>query len=292
MLFENETKDFDYTGDYHVVNLHAGAYKFECWGASGGDSGNAFGGKGAYVSGFISFSNRRKFYLYPGGKGETEGKPSFNGGGSGEYHNEIIFSSGGGGTDIRLKKGDYNSRIIVAAGGGGSLYYPNVYSAHGGHAGGFVGVSGKSSGRNASVLVPASPGNQISPGNRKAGFGFGGSCASGGGGYFGGGCGTFIDSTISSGAGGSSFISGYKGCVAPNKHNEFHNSGLFFTQNVFKSGSEEFDSPQGVKETGHSGNGFIRISFIESHSEIPILTHKTCRARFNFEFLIISLIIK
>ena len=291
MFSVNDKKDFNYTGNYHLVYLRAGVYKFECWGASGGDSENAKGGKGSYTSGVISIVSRRKFYLYPGGKGETDGKTPFNGGGCGDLHFGRQFSSGGGGTDVRLKKNDLNSRIMVSGAGGGSLYYPGNYFANGGNAGALVGYPGASSGSKASELVPASPGNQTSAGLTNAGFGYGGSCyAGGGGGYYGGGCGTSIFATISSGAGGSSFVSGFKGCIDPKKKSEFHESNLYFTQSEIKSGSEEIDSPDGNKEIGHTGNGFIRITFIASNIEIPILTHKTCRKLIHFELIILTLI--
>lgn len=86
------------------------------WGSSGSNVGNSIGGKGAYVSGVISFHKTQILYLYIGSQGsptKTTG-PTFNGGG----YNIQSPGNGGGCTDIRLKKGNdfesLKSRIIVS----------------------------------------------------------------------------------------------------------------------------------------------------------------------------------
>ena len=127
------------------VNLSKGTYKFELWGAQGGEGRfqnqitlhDDSGGKGAYVSGVIKLDEERTFYLYIGGKGEDQnstaqgafGRGGYNGGGNGgadTYDTNPPESSAGGGgaTDIRLISGEPNnihslrSRIIVVAAGG------------------------------------------------------------------------------------------------------------------------------------------------------------------------------
>ena len=92
------------------------------------------------VSGILTLSTSKSFFLYIGGKG-TDNNPQYinayntggyNGGGNG---NE---SGGGVGTDVRLKKKDkYSSRIIVAGGGAGGERAAN------GHEGALSGVAGE-----------------------------------------------------------------------------------------------------------------------------------------------------
>ena len=86
----------------YKIHLSSGVYKFELWGASGGDYIN-IGGRGGYVSGYISLSYSRTFYIFPGAQGRTNNQVSFNGGGKGTDHLNVMQPSGGGGSDIRLK---------------------------------------------------------------------------------------------------------------------------------------------------------------------------------------------
>ena len=157
------------------VTIKPGFYRFELWGAQGGDGRyvNEYtirkdsGGKGAYASGSIHIKEERDFYFYIGGRGgdnwqvtkASHGIGGYNGGQDGgadlndpgiehgqPAHGNIPDSSAGGGgaTDIRLIQGNSTealvSRIIIAAGGGGggSTNGSNVYAVnyHGGHGGG------------------------------------------------------------------------------------------------------------------------------------------------------------
>ena len=64
----------------YTVILRPGIYKFETWGAQGGDSRyhniknihKDSGGKGAYASGSIKLSVVTKLFIYVGGKGEDQ----------------------------------------------------------------------------------------------------------------------------------------------------------------------------------------------------------------------------
>ena len=109
-------------------------------------------------------------------------------------------------------------------------------------------------------------------------MGYGGNSAGliaggGGGGYFGGSGSYGVIHRNGSGAGGSSFISGYNGCYAfsspssdktsPNQN--IHYSGLYFTNSQMHSGDESFHSPNGSIEQGHLGDGFIRITIITKY---------------------------
>ena len=130
----------------YTVLLQRGVYRFELWGAQGGDGriqntaniNYGTGGRGAYVSGDISLSSFMNLYLYIGGKGEDQvgtshgeyGIGGYNGGGNGgadlcDSWNGESNGGGGGATDIRLIYNEnfadtisLKSRIIVAAGGG------------------------------------------------------------------------------------------------------------------------------------------------------------------------------
>ena len=76
---------------------------------------------------------------------------------------------------------------------------------------------------------------------------------------------------MSSGAGGSSYISGHFGChsYATNPDDSFqesigsvHYSGISFSYTVFKGGNESFFSLNVIIEKGHLGNGAIKTTFL------------------------------
>ena len=115
--------------------------------------------------------------------------------------------------------------------------------------------------------------------------GYGGASSGGGGGYYGGGHGIHPGSTWTGGGGGSSFISGYAGCDAISSsstennivhtNSPYHYSGKKFTNSVmidgrgcdWSSGSAgncgaNQIQPDGSYATGHSGNGYARITLI------------------------------
>lgn len=271
MMLENEVKNFKYSGTYYRQYLHAGKYKIEAWGASGGNNALTYReGYGAYVSGIIKFPRNIFIYIYPGEKGRGNGIATFGGGGTGTKHN-VDMPSGGGATDIRLKRNDLYSRIMVAGAGGASVYLQGYYEANGGDAGGLEGYNGTTSGVNKSYISPPSGGSQTKGGWPNGKFGIGGSgFCGGGGGYYGGSGSTTTENAISSAAGGSSFISGYNGCIAPKRNDRFHASGFLFTDGVMKSGKDTFNSPEGTSSTGHIGNGHVRITALEIHPQIGI----------------------
>ena len=222
----------------------------------------------------------------------------FNGGGSTIYQtafeNKRWYGSGGGATDIRLTNGDWNdfnslkSRIMVAAGGGG-IYYTTesngAESCNGGYGGALTGGNGTSlvtewgtggtggsqtsggydHGLAGATHVPAGIYNKGSFG--KGGGGTGHPSAGGGSGWYGGGG----SAHVNSGGGGSSFISGHTGCNAISESSTSsniihtgqpnHYSGYVFTNTVMKAGNESMPSPTGGTETGHSGNGYCKITW-------------------------------
>ena len=296
-LFKYDCQQTSICNPYFVL-LKPGVYKFECWGASGGNHSNdGVHGNGAYVSGIIRFPYFKQLFLYVGGSGSyTEG--GYNGGG---FAN-IQASGGGGASDIRLFGGNWNdslslaSRIIVAGAGGGSNNFIN-----GGDAGALIGYDGgKASDRGGcGELIFATGGTQEKGGTGliSGGFGKGGSQTAeegdidggaGGSGYFGGGK---AGGCELSGAGGSSFVSGYQGCLAINEPSadgsftmstkSVHYSGLFFHNPIMQDGKTSFYSPEGIIETGHIGHGAIKITIFS--------TILTCKSNIRIPHFLISI---
>ena len=214
----------------------------------------------------------------------------FNGGGKvihtdTHWSNSEIGTSGGGATDIRLTNGDWDnfnslkSRIMVAAGGGGAGYNIGV-SYFPGAAGG---LSGQDAYGSRMWTFAGTGGTQTSGGKgydsdkyteTKGLFGKGGTGhgnydggGGGGGGYYGGSGGV-----VDSGSGGSSYISGHSGCKTitstststniSHSSSPNHYSGKVFTNTVMKAGNESMPSPTGGTETGHSGNGYAKITWM------------------------------
>jgi hypothetical protein len=81
-----------------------------------------------------------------------------------------------------------------------------------------------------------------------------------------------VDSAEWPASGGSGFISGHTGCNAINQNSTStkithtgqpnHYSGYIFTNTVMKAGDESMPSPTGGTETGHSGNGNAKITWM------------------------------
>ena len=270
--------NFDYTGDIQSYTvLLTGTYKIECWGAAGGDdtgdySGDiiGYGGKGGYTEGEIKLNKDKQIYIYVGSQGRFKDQTIYFNGGGISYGS----GSGGGSADIRLTSGDWNnfeslkSRIMIAAGGGGGENAGKDGGAGGGLSG-FSNITGNVSGA-----------------TQTTGFGFGtalyqivNSCNWGGGGngYYSGFTATNETNhqIIDAGSGGSSFISGYPGCNAISESSTStniihtgspnHYSGYVFTNMEMIAGDSSMPSPSGGTETGHSGNGYARITFISAN---------------------------
>ena len=280
-MLRNLFKDSEYLGaktfyysykesrPYEVV-FPKGAYFLELWGASG--AGEQYGGPGGYAAARMILTQKQKLYLYVGEKGKTNDDSKqkcvpggWNGGG--EACAIMYQCSGGGASDIRTSKNDeYLDRIIIAGAGGGSSTdvkknQGNAY--YGGFGGGEEGgsVLGKANTDGIAYgTIYSKGGNQTHPGesyikknsetnyeNSHGSFGVGGRCAggtwfcgAGGGGYYGGGGGY----DITPGGGGSGFC-----------------SSSFFASCKLISGNMTFPGKEG-NETGHFGNGAIRITVL------------------------------
>lgn len=266
--------NFDYTGAVQSVTLPKGTYKLECWGAQGGnrsqDSASATvtgSGLGGYSIGILTLTQLTTCYIYVGGQGgmssstgnvKVEG--GFNGGGFASHESTGEPGNGGGGaTDVRIAQDSLYARIIVAGGGGGS----GEDNETGGYGGGETGGAGSGN----TSLTQAS---QTSGGTNSFGFGLGGNTyngGAGGGGWYGG-ASRYSVSSYSTGSdsegggGGSGYV--YTSSTAKNYPSGcLLNSSYYLTDAQTIAGNTSFTSPTGSSETGHSGNGYCRITVIE-----------------------------
>ena len=310
-LSDKVTKDYSYTGQVQIFTAPAdGYYTLEAWGARGSDNG----GNGAYTKGTVYLPSGTNLYIYVGNR--TNGMSGgWNGGGNALRSDGF---GGGGATDFRLVRASetdtvwneitsLRSRIMVAAGGGGAITWSG--GAAGGYGGALVGGSGNNRVSGGSANTPATGGTQTTGGNpvtngsgtmwsksNPGTFGVGGMITNysgtnygggaGGGGYWGGASGNDYNGSLNSGAGGSSYISGYLGSVAVESEDSttprldkngvecteesaltditcsYHYSGYEFVDAKMIAGNEAMPNTDGTgTETGHAGNGYARISY-------------------------------
>ena len=285
--YENHSsREFEYTGDVQeYIVPKTGNYKVELWGASGGSSMangsvGAKGGNGAYTSGTISLEKGQKLYIYVGQKGAdaivgSNTTASYNGGGYGTWDNsdDEAAGAGGGATDIRLISGTWNnfeslkSRIMVAGAGGGASW-----KTVGGNAGGLIGNASNPATKGGTQIS----GYKFGIGQNGYGAGDSDGVAGAGSGYYGGTT-SSASNGKESGAGGSSYISGYDGCDSISENStedniihtgdNIHYSKLSFTDSEMIAGSSEMPThdESGVM-TGNDGNGYAKISMISSNN--------------------------
>lgn len=282
-----------YSGAAMNAILPKGVYKLEVWGAQGGSySTTSTGGNGGYSIGTLTLLEKNTtIFLYAGGTGTystTSGSfvsGGFNGGGAAGYR---YGGSGGGASDIRIGEDSLYSRVIVAGGGGGGWGYS---SYDGGVGGGTSG--GQGTGYDTSYLAGAGTQTAGGAGNGYSSsyygsngtFGAGGDASSysssynrssgGGGGWYGGGGSGFRSSSSyyyrgGGGAGGgsgyvytSSTASNYpSGCLL--------NSSYYLTDATTYDGSTSFIGTGGSSETGHSGDGYCRITVLELYTSFAM----------------------
>lgn len=260
--------NFDYTGTVQTVTLPKGAYKLECWGAQGGYSSSnsgievGMGGKGGYSAGTITLNQKTLIYIYTGGVGSISGNGKADGGfpnGGSSWASSTSEGAGGGGgsSDIRIGTDSLYARVIVAGGGGGG----GEDNETGGYGGGETGGTSGS----------GTPGSQTAPSGY---FGIGGHTSYDGGGGGGGWYGAYpaggqtTPATGSSGSdtsgspGGSGYV--YTSATASNYPSGcLLNSSYYLSAAKTIAGNTSFTSPTGSSETGHSGNGYCRITVIE-----------------------------
>ena len=267
-----------YSGSVKSITLPKGQYQLECWGAQGGTYSSYKGGPGGYSIGNIILTKKETLFFYTGGAGTTSTAAGFNGGGTGISNGK----GGGGASDIRVGQDSLYARVIVAGGGGGA----GVRSASAnpaGCGGGLYGGDGyynnttgsyttgsNRCGGSASQTAGGKPWSTQSTGTGT--FGQGGnasgySCGGGGGGWYGGG-GAYDNDSDSDGrwgGGGSGYV--YTSSTASNYPSGcLLNSSYYLINAQTIAGNTAFTSPTGTSETGHTGNGYIRITAIEANS--------------------------
>ena len=275
--------DFNYTGAAQTYIPTSSVMKLEVWGAQGGGT-TYTPGMGGYSVGTLVFPEISPMYVYVGGRGVTASTSSanwaaggFNGGGA-VYSQSRAVGSGGGATDIRVGGSTLYHRIIVAGGGGGS----GVNS--GGNYGGGTNGGGNTARSSGTIQVYTSSGSagcgtQTSGGNADvyqsselansaaATFGQGAvyyalhtnntSTGGGGGGWYGGGV-----KNHQGGGGGSGFVwTAAALSTVQNLPGDFMiPTDYYLTDASTIAGNSSFMSPTGTSETGHSGDGFARIT--------------------------------
>ncbi len=232
-------QNFSYTGTTQTfVAPFDGMYRFETWGAAGGDNSSVEGGDAAYTSGNIYLNRGDTFYVQVGyGPRPNEEVTNVYNGGS-TYHTNasalVYYSAGGAATDFRLVGGSWsdttslNSRIMVSAGGGGATHY--IMPLAGAHAGGLTGYSGQTydvlNGLQLSINGVANQTGSIAvrndawpddPVNRNGFFGYSDKAAASSGYYSA--PSYFALNKLYSGYSGTSFISGHTGSVAITSEN-------------------------------------------------------------------------
>ena len=292
--------DFRYTGSVEqFIAPVSGTYRLEAWGAQGGDapeniSGNqkmdfVEGGKGGYSVGNVFLKKGQIVYVVVGGKGKelnnsphgAIAKGGYNGGGAALSENtRNNQGSGGGATHFAINNNlgelkNYNNNqddVLLVAGGGGGSYnsIPIYYYSYGGAGGGENGddaiVYFNTKYRSTALTISRfiySQGLTIPGGGQYAvlsddtylygSFGKGtdaianitGFDAGAGGGWYGG-----SKLLKACGAGGMAG-SGGSGHVNTN-----------YVDGQTISGTNTFISPNFESETGHSGDGYARITLI------------------------------
>ena len=269
----------------------SGYYYLQVWGAQGGyRSSSTYAGKGGYSKGYVYLNQGDIIYIYTGGAGGsgTSGcgsaicKGGYNGGGY-----RYKYYGGGGGTDIRINSTSLYARVIVAGGGGsdGATNKKGMYG--GGTKGGsstenytantnYCGKGGTQtySGYSASYTITTQATSGLNSNSKNyyaGGFGFGGGGVylssgyggAGGGGWYGG-SGNVPDSSGDDdrgGGGGSGYVytsstaSSYpSGCLL--------NSSYYMSNAATYAGNTSFESTTGGSETGHSDNGYAKVTYV------------------------------
>lgn len=289
-----QTYNFTYTGNSQSINLPAGQYKLEVWGAQGGnDTSNPtqyLGGRGGYSTGILTLDNNTTLYVYVG----SQGTGNANSGSWGS-------TGGGGATDIRYIGGTWNnssslySRILVAGGGGGR-HGKNYETINGSGSLRYVGndAAGLNSYtmtlNNTTITSPSVSGGgssnystSVYPGYfgyaKQDGTGQGNVSSRGG--YNGGGNGS--DNWANGGPGGgwyggtsswpnSTGGSGYALTTNSYKPSGYNPSSKYYLKDTsVLAGNQSFVSPNGGTETGHSGNGYARITALTTISTCEML---------------------
>jgi hypothetical protein len=269
------------------------------WGAQGGNTPRANGGKGGYSVGEIHRSATNMLYVYVGGQGPvatTEDLVSggYNGGGGAAYnHSQPAYNAtDGGATHIAtIARGElknyesYRTDVLIVAGGGGGGNDWQVQHIgklgeyeQGGAGGGITGLTGSFDFHYAGTGGTQTSGGYAKGSSREAesygSFGLGGyisgmaqGSAGGGGGWYGGAGGKGGNNNVCKPAGGGSGYV-YTSSTASNYPSGCQlNSSYYLTNAQTIAGNTSFPSTSGSTETGHSGNGYVRITVISVNTD-------------------------
>ena len=269
MLEAEDILNCPYSGARIRVTLPKGQYRLEVWGARGGwqlvsgtSTTNLNGdyNKGGFSTGVLSIVENTTIWLYSGENPTYRDTSSFNGGGAGRYSSNSSWGlSGGGASDIRIGTDSLYARVIVAGGGGGSgmvSYGTSKSGGYGGGATGGMGDNGSSSGYGGTQTAGGRGYNASANGS----FGGGGNMPSGTGGGGGGG-GWYGGGAHSCGGGGSGFV--LNANTAPDVPSGYLLGEEYYLANSQTfAGNQTFEAPTGGTETGHSGNGYCRITVL------------------------------
>ena len=263
------TTNYSYTGAVQTATLKAGTHKLEVWGAQGGGKQNdssldtANGGMGGYSYGTLTLTSNTNVFIYVGGMGKSIGsglaEGGFNGGGAAYGSSTGEPANGGGGaSDIRINEDSLYSRVIVAGGGGGGGEDSGDNPGYGG------GTSGGASSGMSTLATQTSTGTG-------GVFGFGANTPNdgggGGGGWYGGGTTNGSQniptsnsgSDTSGGAGGSGYV--YTSSTASSYPSGVKLTSAYYLTNAATiAGNTSFTDNSGSTVTGHSGNGYARIT--------------------------------
>ena len=282
-IIGHTTKSGAVTSCSESLTLLPGRYRLQAWGASGGDDVNndqslsSHGGLGGYAEGILTLSSRTTVYMHYGTKGykgiygkrgATAVGHGCNGGGGAtclEYEHTSCGFGGGGASDVRIGGDSLYHRVLVAGGGGGADDYSaesdecvNCWNdGTAGAGGGAKGIRGTENG----------VANIIAAGTQKTGYAFGQGgtpginqdLGGGGGGWYGGKAPQYISNA--GGGGGSGFVFTSKSSDLPS---EFAlDSSFQLTDAKLYGGNETFPAVTSGSETGHKGNGYVKITFLE-----------------------------
>ena len=292
-LITGDILNCPYSGSAIQITLPKGTYKLECWGAQGGTSTKdslGVGGLGGYAAGTLTLNTNTILYLLSGGQGSsttqsnTQQGGGFNGGGHGTTTSTSYPCTGGGGaSDIRIGQNSLYARVIVAGGGGGGFYATKSNYAEGGRGGGTDGSQGQHLGSSTSYTSGVG-GSQTSPGTsyfgtsvasstRTDGGGFGQGANAltnasysigGGGGWYGGG-----SARRAGGGGGSGYV--YNSSSSANYPSGcLLNSDYYLSNTSLLGAGGLWNSPDGATESGHSGNGYVRITCTSITTSVTI----------------------
>ncbi len=272
------TTNYSYTGAVQTATLKAGTHKLEVWGAQGGGKQNdssldtANGGMGGYSYGTLTLTSNTNVFIYVGGMGKSIGsglaEGGFNGGGAAYGSSTGEPANGGGGaSDIRINEDSLYSRVIVAGGGGGGGEDSGDNPGYGG------GTSGGASSGMSTLATQTSTGTG-------GVFGFGANTPNdgggGGGGWYGGGTTNGSQniptsnsgSDTSGGAGGSGYV--YTSSTASSYPSGVKLTSAYYLTNASTiAGNTSFTDNSGSTVTGHSGNGYARITSTVKASTEP-----------------------